>query len=89
MTDLDPKLQPLCVEIDMTPCIYDDKQWRKIAKSLAPFGIDINAVMVGRSIRPGEPWWELARQRPLKDALQGMARSYRAASTLFPVAKKV
>jgi hypothetical protein len=64
---------------------YDDGQWRAIEKSLAPFGIDIDAVMVGEPFRPGEPWWlpdhsTTVRQRPLKDALQDMACFYAVVS---------
>jgi hypothetical protein len=70
--------QPVSDAVEIVPAgTYNVDQWRAIKASLAPFGIDVGAVMVGEPFRPGEPWWlpdhSTGRRRPLEDALQELA----------------
>jgi hypothetical protein len=59
---------------------YSEADWQEIKKSLAERSVELDAVMVSVPFVPGERWWlpdPILQQRPLRDALQIMARRYR------------
>jgi hypothetical protein len=65
---------------------FSEANWQEIKESLNQRSIDLDAVMVGERLVPGKRWWltddSTVRQRPLRDALQIMARHYRVLALL-------
>jgi hypothetical protein len=58
---------------------YSEANWQEIKQSLEERGVELDAVTVSVPFVPGERWWPpdpILQQRPLRDALQIMARYY-------------
>jgi hypothetical protein len=62
---------------------FSEANWQEIKESLADCDVDLDAVRVGERFVPGERWWlKDDSTRPLRDALQIMARHYRVLALL-------